>query len=343
MSDVLTYKCPNCAAPLAFDIQSQQWNCAFCDSHFVLEDLRETLGVDAQVDVYDHEASHVYSCPSCGGRVITEKNTTATFCIYCHNPTVIAANLSGEYRPAYLIPFKVEKAAAISALQKLCRQYPLLPSDFRNYVAKGEVSGLYVPYWLYSTDVQGDMQARAHRISSWTSGNYRYTKTDTYQVIRKASMSFHHIPADASTKMDDALMESMEPFDYTCLVPFEMGYLSGHFAESYDVDKGQASPRAMSRMREATREMLSSTISGYTSYDISSLEARHTALEISYALLPVWTVMTEYQGKRYLFAMNGQTGKITGHLPIAWNRAALIAGILFSALTALAALGGFLL
>jgi hypothetical protein len=38
--------------------------------------------------------------------------------------------------------------------------------------------------------------------------------------------------------------------------------------------------------------------------------------KITYALLPVWLLNTVYKGKTYTFAMNGQTGKFVGNLPI---------------------------
>lgn len=34
-----------------------------------------------------------------------------------------------------------------------------------------------------------------------------------------------------------------------------------------------------------------------------------------YMLLPVWMLVSRYKDKDYLFAMNGQTGKIVGELP----------------------------
>lgn len=41
---------------------------------------------------------------------------------------------------------------------------------------------------------------------------------------------------------------------------------------------------------------------------------------MQYALLPVWMLHTKWKGKDYLFSMNGQTGKLTGDLPISWGR-----------------------
>ena len=35
-----------------------------------------------------------------------------------------------------------------------------------------------------------------------------------------------------------------------------------------------------------------------------------------YALYPVWLLNTTWEGKKYTFAMNGQTGKFVGNLPL---------------------------
>ena len=35
-----------------------------------------------------------------------------------------------------------------------------------------------------------------------------------------------------------------------------------------------------------------------------------------YALYPVWLLNTSWRGKKYTFAMNGQTGKLVGDLPL---------------------------
>ena len=37
--------------------------------------------------------------------------------------------------------------------------------------------------------------------------------------------------------------------------------------------------------------------------------------KVHYALLPVWMLHTKWNGKDFLFAMNGQTGRLVGDLP----------------------------
>lgn len=42
--------------------------------------------------------------------------------------------------------------------------------------------------------------------------------------------------------------------------------------------------------------------------------------KVHYALMPVWMLNTKWQGKDFLFAMNGQTGKLVGDLPVSWGK-----------------------
>ena len=62
-----------------------------------------------------------------------------------------------------------------------------------------------------------------------------------------------------------------------------------------------------------------------------------------YVMLPVWLLYTSYHGKDYLFAMNGQTGKMVGDLPLSWLRAAGLTALITAAITLLGTIGGLLL
>ena len=348
---VVSYKCPNCMAPMKHDIDTQMWLCEFCNTSVSPEDAGnlEALSGNEQVEeeyvtppagVYSAEDGAVaYVCPSCGGHIITNEVTAATFCVYCHNPAVIAAHLDNEYRPNYILPFKVKKEQAIIALKKLCRKKPLLPRRFRDIVNKGDVAGMYVPFWLYDIDMSGFMRAWGKKISRWSDSKYNYTKTDTYLVERAGSAGFCRIPADGSSRMDDKLMDAIEPFDYNQMVDFEMQYLSGHFAESYDVDSNACLQRAGGRSNEALRDMLRGTIGGYSSVSVANFNSRYDRVQPVNVMLPVWTVLLPYNKKTYTFAMNGQSGKLVGRLPISVGRFFSLLGIIAGAAALLTMLG----
>ena len=346
---VVSIKCPNCAAPLGFEIAGQAFKCQFCDSEFSSGDAQSfERQTDSEAqhwspDEFSSDETVAYSCPSCGGSVLADKNTAATFCAFCHNPTILAAKIEGDYRPARIIPFKLEKARALESMQKLCKRKVLLPRDFRQAMEKGEITGLYVPFWLFSADVQVAYRAVGKRVSTWSDTRFIYTRTDIYHVERELELPLRLVPVDASTRMDSRLMDALEPFVYDDLIPFAMEYLSGSFAESYDVDSVQSAPRFRQRAEQGAKAAVSETTRGYTTVERPVMNTHLRHMDCVYVMLPVWTLMTQYRGKTYYLAMNGQTGKSAGKLPICAPKAFKLFGIIAAAVTVISFVGGLLL
>ena len=146
--------------------------------------------------------------------------------------------------------------------------------------------------------------------------DYDYTETRHYAVIRGGTLGFADVPVDGSTKMDDTLMESIEPFDISGAVPFQAAYLPGYLADKYDVDAEASIERANQRIKQSTEEAFRSTVQGYTSVvPVNSIVNLQNG-RARYALYPVWILNTQWNGQKFTFGINGQTGKIAGDLPM---------------------------
>ena len=139
------------------------------------------------------------------------------------------------------------------------------------------------------------------------------------QVIREGSLGFDNVPVDGSTKMDDALMESIEPFNFAEAVDFRTAYLSGYLADRYDVSSEDSKPRANERIKRSTENAFASTVTGYSTVTPESSSVRFNHGRVKYAFYPVWLLNTTWKGKKYYFAMNGQTGRFVGDLPVDWG------------------------
>ena len=263
-----------------------------------------------------------YSCPNCGAEMITEENTAATFCAFCGSPAVFPKQLSGEFAAEKIIPFKFTKEQAVEALKKLCREKKLLPKDFsdQNHIEK--ITGIYVPFWLFDCKMKVDMEASAQRIQTWSDSKYRYTKTDFYRLEREGDLEVRGVPTDGLQRMDDQMMDALEPFDYTTMCDFEMSYLSGYFAERYDVDKEASWTRAQERIYQTAKALTEDTLRGYVSTQVKNFNTKVYEKNTHYAMLPVWILSTQYKGQNYLFTMNGQTGKMVGKLPMSLGKVA---------------------
>ena len=314
------YKCPACNAPLTYKPEIQSWRCEYCFSDYKLEDLEnnekefEDLESTETIDVDE------YTCENCGAKVVTDENTAATFCVYCGNTAIIKNRLTGMLKPKSVIPFKTAKAQAESAFLKFKKGKPFAPKEFGKKEQIEKITGVYIPFWLYYAKANGTISGIGIREKRWRSGDYQYTQTDTYNVSRAGDMSFERIPVDGATKFDDDIMDSIEPFDYNEMEKFTPAYLSGFLAEKYDVDSKSAYARAEERIESTVMNYLKSTVAGYNSVTYHNENVEEEITNLEYVLFPVWMLNIKYKDKYHMFAMNGQTGKMVGNVPVAWSK-----------------------
>ena len=329
MAALQQYKCPCCDGAIEFSSGAQKMKCPYCDTEFELETLKgfdedlkketpdEFQWEDERREWEENEAEglHVYVCDSCGGEVITDLTTAASKCPYCENPIVMKGQVAGDFKPDLVIPFKLDKKAAKEALKRHLSNKPLLPKVFSEENHIDEIKGVYVPFWVYDADANADMRYKATRVRTWNSANYRHIETSYFSVTRSGSLTFEKVPVDGSSKMADDLMESVEPYDFSEAVDFKTAYLSGYLAERYDVSAEDSRPRACERMKKSAEEAFRQTVTGYASVIPESGSVQVGRGTSKYVLYPVWILNTTWNGQKYVFAMNGQTGKFVGNLP----------------------------
>ena len=324
------FKCPCCDGAIEFNTTSQNMKCPYCDTEFEIEaikaynqslsgsgeDMTWQTAPGAQWQEDEATGLRSYCCESCGGEIIGDANTAATECPFCGNPVVMTGQFAGDLKPDLVIPFKLDKKAAKAALKRHYQGKHFLPKRFKDENHLDEIKGIYVPFWLFETDADADIHYKATRVRSWSDSNYRYTETQYYAVLRAGQIGFDWVPVDGSTKMADDLMESVEPFDISEAVDFETAYLAGYLADKYDVDAQQSVERANQRIRSSTEEMFADTVRGYATVIPMSTNIRLQNGKAKYALYPIWLLNSTWEGKQYTFAMNGQTGKMVGDLPL---------------------------
>lgn len=348
----LENKCPSCTASIKFNPKLGKFKCEYCGSEFTLEELKKfsnNASTDAKnqpkekqvVDTYDGYVS--YKCESCGAEIVADEQTAATFCVYCGNTAILKSKLSGEFTPSRLIPFKKTKEEAIEAFRNLKKGRPLMPRDFNNEHNIEKIRGVYIPFWLYDVQVDGDVNIKGNIVTHWSSGDTHYTKTDTYKVVRGGVVDYHAIPVDASSRFDNDIMNSLEPFHYSQLETYNHAYLSGFYAEKYDESGEKTFGEAGQRAINSTRDFFSGDATRYTSKLITSDTLKATAKNTEYVMLPVWMVNVKYKDKMYIFAMNGETGEFIGNIPLSASRVIGYFLGIFAILFILGSIGSFVL
>ncbi len=343
---IIDQKCPSCRAPLKYSPKTKGWDCEYCNSHFTLKDLQKVREKKKKKQNQSFSTSG-YTCKNCGANILAEENTTATTCIYCRSTAILENRLENELTPNAIIPFEKTKEEAIAAFQKTGIRKWFLPKEFTDKKNINEIQGIYIPFWLFDLCLNAKISGKGIRIHSFISGEYQYTKKETYHFEREGIFPFYDIPVDGSKHFDDALMNSIEPFDYKNLVAFDFSYLSGFLAEKYDLKKEEVKKIALNRAENTASSELEKNLS-YSSKTIENKTMIPENLEGEYVLLPVWLLNIKYQEKIYPFAMNGQTGKMIGNFPLQKSKVLLfflLIGILLSFLIILIFLstGGYVL
>lgn len=378
-TQVTNYQCPACTGPLHYSAKSGKLECDYCGSSFDVAEIealyaRKEAEAAAAKQAADAKAEaaqaakaeaaeaaaasggwdtsdlsrdwgaeadglRVYSCPSCGAELICDQSTAATACPYCGNPAIVPGQFSGALRPDYILPFRLSKDDAVQALRAHYKGKPFLPRSFTSANHIEQIQGVYVPFWLFDGGAEGAASYRASNTNVFETGDYEITETRHYHVVRAGSLAFEKIPVDASSKMPDDHMDSIEPFDYAQLRPFSTAYLPGYLADKYDVTIDDSRGRADTRCRETLAQALRDTVTGYGACVTEREDIALRRGKVHYALLPVWMLSTKWRGQDFLFAMNGQTGKLVGDLPTDrgrfWGMFAAIAAPLTVALTAI--------
>lgn len=322
----------------------------------------------------------IYTCPTCGAEVMTSATTAATHCFYCNNPVVLGGRLSGDFTPDKVLPFVLTKDKAIEQFLAMCKKRHFLPSGFASKERFEKFSGVYFPYWYVDQQKEAELVATAKKRRVWRSGNTEFTETSIYNVGRRGNLIIKNVSECAlGSDNDDMLKESQKehmdiknvkteadkakynalkkqqtkqltdmlkgvhPFDVSKMQPFAMSYLSGFTAEKRDLTKENVKPAIDSRMHEYAQELLKNTINGYDSISVDSFNEKTDLESWIYALLPVWVTTYHFKDEILPFAINGQSGKTYGRLPLNPVKLAIASLLVAAAAFGLSLLGGLLI
>ena len=342
---VLSYKCPNCGASLQYKPSINKFGCDYCLSEYLETELSEnkddstdkTLSKTKNIET-DHLAS--YNCNSCGATVTTDDTTVATMCYYCHNPVIITNRLIDSFSPDKIIPFTIDKDKAQKTFLKWAKQSRYVPTTFYSSSQLDKITGIYLPYWWTDSLISIDYEAKIDRIKKWNKADIQYTETQTYKVLRQGEIKIDNVQQLAFSKFDEKMLKGIAPYDESLAIPFSMAYLSGFFAEQYDIKKEAITFKVEDQINAIVKQLIIESIENYNDIEVFKDLTKITSKQINYTLLPTWILTYNFLDKTYVFALNGQTGKAYGELPIDNKKVLASAGLVFIVVTLTLMLGG---
>ena len=331
-----SYKCPSCGAGIHFKPALQKFHCDYCLSEYTKEEFENESkeinidsGLEEETETSEEYKLASYECNSCGAKVVTEDTTTSTFCYYCHNPVIISSRLVGDFKPSKLIPFTVDKETAKKKFLDWAGNKKFVPKDFTSNSQLEKITGIYLPYWWADCQADIDYLGEANKLRVWRAGGIEYTETKKYEIIRKGQIDINNVGELAFTKIDEILLGGIAPYNENEAIDFSMPYLSGFFAEQYDIDKEKIKPKIEDQVNRYSGYLRSESVSGFNFIKDLRDDTKIICKEWNYTLLPTWILTYLYEGKTYVYAVNGQTGKSFGELPLSNSRLFKASAIIF--------------
>lgn len=311
-----SFKCPTCASNIFYQPELQGMVCRNCGNIYDPSTL-EKMGSFGYSIEHDYSADsdiaeedrkrHEIVCSSCGAVMIANENMMSTMCAFCGSPTLIKRRMTREFKPDYIVPFKIGRETAENNIREWTRTRKMTPKGFDTKSRIINMMPVYVPFWLLDCAVHSDLYGSGKKNGGETS------------VRSKAKYYVKGVPFDASLKIANKLMEAIEPFDYSEMVKFDDRYLQGFYADKYDQTPFDMLERFVKRLDRMSLDMSKTVAAKYDAYKSNS--GRNftwlSDIDIKYCLLPVWFVALEFNGNIYRLAVNGQTGEAGGRAPTA--------------------------
>lgn len=326
----MVFKCKNCGGNVVYSPEKKKMFCPYCES--VESEERESRS-EGTLNI----------CPNCGGEVPVKEHTSATQCPYCDNYLILDERIEGTYQPQLVIPFQMGKEACKQTIRSQFKRFLFAPADFLSEAGLEHIQGTYVPFWLYDYDIRGELQGEGTKVRSWTTGDMRYTETSYYDVYREMDINYRRIPVDASVEMPDEVMDKIEPYSYELLEEFRPEYMSGFYAEKYNMESDLVESRAKAKMEESANSLLRDSCSEYSRMNTQSSNIQVNDGKTHFGLLPVWKYMYRYKDLQYPFYVNGQTGKVVGTPPLSKIKMCCYSGTIWVCLTVILLLLQYLL
>ncbi len=319
--------CDSCSGNMAYDVAKKKLVCESCESTKNVTLIRK--GKDAAEYSIDNveegeklEAVSVINCKQCGGETILNGYETSVECQYCGNTNTILNTETGIVKPETMIPFKVTKEEAVESYRKWMKSHWLAPFGMRKNAKKGNLTGLYSPFWDY--DFLSDICYRGKRGTV----HYVKTKNGTSRTVK-----WRNVEGRIKIDVDDALtsgskkyskiLAPIKYYDFNELVAYNPSLIAGFHSEKYSIDVHEALKDVKKKLQYEFEKQVRSDIGG-DEQRVTSMDIDYLNVKYRHTLLPVWVSSYSFKNKVYEFAVNGQTGKVVGKTPVSIVKSALL-------------------
>ncbi len=341
----INFTCKNCGAPLRFSPIDNSLKCEFCQSSESIDssikDIKEYDLNEALRELNQHHEKEItkeVKCSKCSATFTMNPYSFSSNCPYCGTPAII--DFVKDITPQSLLPFQLSQKEAKKAFKKWVGSLWFAPSKLTKFLSDNEkLKGYYLPYWTYDAKTVSDYNGQRGDVYYVTvertvivdgrevRQSVQEPRVQWTPVSGRVYNEFDDITIGASKTISYAILDNLSPWYTEKLVPFNEKYLAGFTSEEYTIGLDNGFELAKVKMNSVIRQTVRHDIGG-DQQQISSLRTNYHDTSYKNVLFPIWTAQFKWKDKTYNYAINAQTGKVSGERPYSWLKIALVAGIL---------------
>lgn len=347
-------KCPDCGGTMDFDPKTGALLCPYCGNIVEIEDGEEEPERAEELSFDDAEYTgncdwgtekRVIRCKSCGAETIYDASVVSGECPYCGSNQVMEAGAEHILAPGGVCPFKITPEDAGSRFLKWFKKKLFCPGAAKKTAKAGKMRGVYLPYWTFDADTDSTYTARYGKNRVVRRGKETKVVTDWYRTSGSYYEFINDQLVSGTEKHDGKILSGIEPFHTENNVVYKPEYVAGFASERYSIGLKAAWERAKNFIKNRLISHITKKIKdSYHADQVSNVNVKTVYRNITYKylMLPVWMSSFVYKGKIYQFMVNGQTGKVSGKVPISPIRVAIaiLIGIVIIGLLAVLVMGG---
>lgn len=337
------FACPGCGATLVFAANIDKLRCEHCDStHEIPKNDSATLGGPvnhALTELFLQQEKKSwgtdtvsFECGDCGASITLPAGQMTGRCPFCDNDVVVQKPPDPNIiTPETLIPFKVDKQAAANQFRTWLGGLWFAPNNLKRMADLAEIKGVYTPFWLFDAQASSKWSAESGYHVSDLTGPYLVTETYTdkhgtkrnrqaYKTRWEPSCGEHSAPYNSvlvcASVLPGRYLQALGPFNIQeDLVAYRPEFLSGWMAEEYKVGPKAGWQRGEAYLMYREYHACEKMVPGDEHRNLN-VSTRLDKVTWKHILIPVWIAAYRYNGQRYRFMVNGETGKVSGECPL---------------------------
>jgi len=344
------FDCPQCSGATAFNATDGGLTCTYCGYH----ELSETAVVGTAATEFEFTTDHMeqaaqgwgvsrktLTCQSCGVETNVPADSLTHTCPYCLSNNVIQQKAMQDIlRPRFIIPFQIDEDQQRASIQtwlseggrgtlhmtinkrpRTFKLWRITPPELSRLSAIGShFTAVYLPFWTFDARLEVDWEAEVKYERKDADGN-----TQTY--YRDASGHEKKVIDDmllvGTSRIDNELLDDLADYNLHALAAYAPDYLAGLHAQAYDISLTKGWENGRQKMRQLSRAAcVQEALKPSKAKSVRNLNMQVSFFDESwrYILLPVYLGVYHYENKTYQVLVNGQTGTVSGRMPVAWSR-----------------------